>query len=57
MPILGTPAQRKAQVFREFHAGQLHSGAGGPIVKTRGQAIAIALREAQPKKKPRKPAG
>jgi hypothetical protein len=51
MPILGTPAQRKKQVFKEFGAGKLHSGAGGPLVTSRKQAIAIALSEAKPKKK------
>lgn len=51
MPILGTPAQRKAKVFKEYAAGQLHSGPGGPVVKDRKQAIAIALSEAKPKRK------
>lgn len=50
MPIKGTPAQRKKQVFDEFKAGKLHSGAGGPVVKDRKQAIAIALSEAKPRK-------
>ena len=53
MPIRGTPAQRKKQVFDEFKAGQLHSGPGGPLVKKRKQAIAIALSEARPKRKRR----
>lgn len=43
MPITGSPAQRKRKVFDEFKAGQLHSGAGGPVVKDRKQAVAIAL--------------
>lgn len=43
MPLKGTPSQRKAQAFREFKAGDLHSGKGGPIVKNPKQAIAIAL--------------
>jgi hypothetical protein len=47
MPIKGTPAQRKAQVFKEFKAGKLNSGKGGPIVKNPKQAIAIALSEAR----------
>lgn len=50
MPIKGTPTQRKKQVFDEFKAGTLHSGKGGPIVKNRKQAIAIAISEAKPKK-------
>jgi hypothetical protein len=51
MPIVGTPQQKKKQVFDEFKAGTLHSGRGGkkkpaPLVKKRKQAIAIALSEA-----------
>jgi hypothetical protein len=53
MPILGTPAQRKKQVFDEFKAGTLNSGKGGPLVTDRKQAIAIALSEGKPKKKRR----
>lgn len=51
MPIVGTPAQRKKQVFDEFKSGSLHSGRGGPVVKNRKQAVAIALSEAKPKRK------
>lgn len=51
MPPKGTPAQRKAQVFKEFKAGTLNSGKGGPIVKNPKQAVAIALSEAR--RKPR----
>ena len=51
MPITGTPAQRKATVFKEFGKGELHSGPGGPLVKKRSQAIAIALSEMRRKKK------
>lgn len=40
-------AKRKiASVMREFKGGSLHSGKGGPVVKNRKQAIAIALAEA-----------
>ena len=46
MPIRGTPTERKAQVFKEFGQKNLHSGKGGPVVKNRKQAIAIALSEA-----------
>ncbi len=53
MPILGTPMQRKKQVFDEFKMQKLHSGAGGPLVTNRKQAIAIALSEAKPKKRRR----
>jgi Family of unknown function (DUF6496) len=49
MPIKGPPAARKKQVFDEFKGGNLHSGKGGPLVKNRKQAIAIALSEAKPK--------
>ena len=34
------------KVMREFKAGTLHSGKGGPVVKSRKQAVAIALSEA-----------
>jgi ribosomal protein L21E len=33
------------KVMREFKAGTLHSGKGGPVVKSRKQAVAIALSE------------
>ena len=35
-----------AQEMRRFKRGKLHSGKGGPIVKKKKQAIAIALSEA-----------
>lgn len=49
-------AKKKAQnkvrkVMREFKGGTLHSGKGGPVVKNRKQAIAIALSEAGISKK------
>jgi len=34
------------KVMREFKAGTLHSGKGGPVVKNPKQALAIALSEA-----------
>jgi hypothetical protein len=37
------PLTSKEQAFREWKAGELHSGKGGPVVKNRRQAIAIAL--------------
>lgn len=37
------PLTSKQQAFDEFKAGTLHSGKGGPVVKDRKQAIAIAL--------------
>lgn len=40
-----------AKVMREYKAGTLHSGKGGPTVKSRQQAIAIAMSEAKMTKK------
>ena len=34
------------KVMHEYKTGTLHSGKGGPMVKSRKQAIAIALSEA-----------
>lgn len=34
-------------VMREFKAGKLHSGKGGPVVKSPKQAVAIAMSEAR----------
>ena len=42
------------KVMHEFKTGTLHSGKGGPVVKSRKQAVAIAMSEARmskPKKK------
>ena len=39
------------KVMREFKQGKLHSGKKGPVVKSRKQAIAIALSEAGMSKK------
>lgn len=49
-------AKTKVQkVMHEFKTGTLHSGKGGPIVKSRKQAVAIALSEqARMKAKTRK---
>ena len=50
-----TKAEKKVgKVMREYKAGTLHSGKKGPVVKSRRQAIAIAMSEAgmaKPKKK------
>jgi len=52
-------AQKKVEkIMREYGAGKLHSGSKkGPVVKSRKQAIAIAMSEAgmaKPKKKGKK---
>jgi len=47
---------KEAKVMGEFKRGTLHSGKGGPVVKSRKQAVAIALSEAgksKPKPKPK----
>ena len=56
-----TKAQKKvSRVMREYEKGELHSGSKkGPVVKSRKQAIAIAMSEAgmakpKPKKAPQK---
>ena len=38
---------KEEKVMKEYKEGTLHSGKGGPVVKDRKQAIAIALSEAQ----------
>jgi len=38
----------------EYGKGTLHSGKGGPVVKSRKQAIAIAISTAQRKKRKKK---
>lgn len=42
------------KVLHEFKTGTLHSGKGGKVVKSRKQAIAIALSEAGQAKKRKK---
>ena len=38
--------KKVAKVMSEYKAGGLHSGKGGPVVKSQKQAVAIALSEA-----------
>lgn len=42
------------KVMGEYKRGTLHSGKGGPVVKSRKQAVAIALSEAGKAKKRKK---
>jgi ribosomal protein L21E len=44
-------SKKAAKVMHEFKAGTLHSGKGGPVVKSRKQAIAIAISEQNRAKK------
>ena len=39
------------KVMREYKEGSLHSGKGGPVVKSQKQAVAIAMSEASMAKK------
>ena len=41
-----TKGQKKVgKVMKEYKEGTLHSGKGGPVVKSRKQAVAIAMSE------------
>ena len=47
-----TKTEKKiSKVMREYKAGSLHSGKGGPVVKSPKQAVAIALSQAGKAKK------
>lgn len=47
-----TKTEKKiSKVMREYKAGGLHSGKGGPVVKSKKQAVAIALSQAGKAKK------
>ena len=43
--------KKVSKVMREFKAGGLHSGKGGPVVKNPRQALAIALSQAGVKRR------
>ena len=43
--------KKVSKVMREYKAGKLNSGKGGPVVKDKDQAVAIALSEAGMSKK------
>ena len=43
--------EKVGKVMSEYKAGTLHSGKGGPVVKSRKQAVAIAMSQAGMKKK------
>lgn len=47
----GKKAAKVAKVMGEYKEGTLHSGKGGPVVKSKKQAVAIALSQASKKKK------
>lgn len=50
-----TAYQKKlSRVMDEYGKGTLHSGKGGPVVKSRKQAIAIAISTAEKSKRKRK---
>jgi ribosomal protein L21E len=44
-------AKKVSKVMKEWKAGTLHSGKKGPVVKSKKQAVAIALSEAGMSKK------
>ncbi len=46
--------KKVAKVMKEYKEGTLHSGKKGPVVKSKKQAVAIALSEAGMAKKKKK---
>ena len=58
MPTRGqrTAKNKMKKDMGEYKGGTLHSGKGGPVVKSRDQAIAIAMSEANKAKKKSKKA-
>jgi hypothetical protein len=49
-----TATKKVKKVMGEYKRGTLHSGKGGPVVKSRKQAVAIAMSEAKMAKKKKK---
>jgi len=47
-------AGKVGKVMHEYKTGTLHSGKGGPVVKSKKQAVAIAMSEAGMAKKKKK---
>lgn len=45
MPNKDKMQKKVATVMREYSKGKLHSGKGGPVVKSQKQAVAIAMSE------------
>ena len=54
--IMATKKQtaKVGKVMHEYKTGTLHSGKGGKVVKSKAQAIAIAMSEAKMKPKKKK---
>lgn len=51
-PKTADAKKRKVEkVMGEYKKGELHSGKGGPVVKSKKQAVAIAMSEAGMSKK------
>ncbi len=50
----GKGKKKVGAVLREYKEGELHSGKGGPVVKSPRQALAIALSEAGMSKRRRR---
>jgi ribosomal protein L21E len=46
--------KKVSKVMKEFKSGTLHSGKKGPVVKSKKQAVAIAMSEAGMKMKKKK---
>jgi hypothetical protein len=49
MKLTPKAKEKIGKVYHEYKEGTLHSGKGGKVVKSRDQAIAIAMAEAAKK--------